>query len=235
MFGFDPSLLIITLVFAGIGMAVSARLKSVFKKYSEEGLRSNLTGAQVAQRMLNDSGIFDVTIESVPGKLTDHYNPMNKTVNLSPEVYSGRSISAAAVAAHECGHAVQHAKQYPWLQMRSQLVPIVNFSSKALNWVYIAMIFLAFSANLYNQALLAIIILQAAITLFTVITLPVEMDASNRALIWLRSSGVATSGAEMDGASTALKWAGRTYIVAALASVATLAYFVMSYMGRSDD
>jgi hypothetical protein len=235
MFGFDPSLLIITLVFAGIGMAVSARLKSVFKKYSEEGLRSNLTGAQVAQRMLNDSGIFDVTIESVPGKLTDHYNPMNKTVNLSPEVYSSRSISAAAVAAHECGHAVQHAKQYPWLQMRSQLVPIVNFSSKALNWVYIAMIFLAFSANLYNQALLAIIILQAAITLFTVITLPVEMDASNRALIWLRSSGVATSGAEMDGASTALKWAGRTYIVAALASVATLAYFVMSYMGRSDD
>jgi len=235
MFGFDPSLLIITLVFAGIGMAVSARLKSVFKKYSEEGLRSNLTGAQVAQRMLNDSGIFDVTIESVPGKLTDHYNPMNKTVNLSPEVYSGRSISAAAVAAHECGHAVQHAKQYPWLQMRSQLVPIVNFSSKALNWVYIAMIFLAFSANLYNQALLAIIILQASITLFTVITLPVEMDASNRALIWLRSSGVATSGAEMDGASTALKWAGRTYIVAALASVATLAYFVMSYMGRSDD
>jgi hypothetical protein len=141
----------------------------------------------------------------------------------------------AAVAAHECGHAVQHAKQYPWLQMRSQLVPIVNFSSKALNWVYIAMIFLAFSANLYNQALLAIIILQAAITLFTVITLPVEMDASNRALIWLRSSGVATSGAEMDGASTALKWAGRTYIVAALASIATLAYFVMSYMGRRDE
>ena len=235
MFGFDLSLLIITLVFAGIGMAVSARLKSVFKKYSEERLRSNLTGAQVAQRMLNDSGIFDVTIESVPGKLTDHYNPMNKTVNLSPEVFSGRSISAAAVAAHECGHAVQHAKQYSWLQMRSQLVPIVNFSSKALNWVYIAMIFLAFSANLYNQALLAIIILQAAITLFTVITLPVEMDASNRALIWLRSSGVATSGAEMDGASTALKWAGRTYIVAALASIATLAYFVMSYMGRRDE
>lgn len=231
---FDPSLLIITLVFAGIGMAVSARLKSVFHKYSEVGLRSNLSGAQVAQKMLNESGIFDVTVESVPGKLTDHYNPMNKTVNLSPEVYSGRSISAAAVAAHECGHAVQHATEYPWLQMRSQMVPIVNFSSKALNWVYIAMIFLAFSANLYNQALLAIIILQAAITLFTVVTLPVEMDASNRALIWLRGSGVATQGAEMDGASTALKWAGRTYIVAALASVATLAYFVMSYMGRRD-
>jgi uncharacterized protein len=231
---FDPSLLVITLVFAGIGMAVSARLKSVFNKYSEVGLRSNLTGAQVAQKMLNDSGIYDVTIESVPGKLTDHYNPLNKTVNLSPEVYSGRSISAAAVAAHECGHAVQHAHEYPWLQMRSQMVPIVNFSSKALNWVYIAMIFLAFSANLYNQALLAIIILQAAITLFTVITLPVEMDASDRALVWLRSSGVAAQGAEMEGASTALKWAGRTYIVAALASLATLAYFIMSYMGRRD-
>lgn len=231
---FDPSLLIITLVFAGIGMAVSARLKSVFNKYSEVGLRSGLTGAQVAQRMLQESGIHDVTIESVPGKLTDHYNPLNKTVNLSPEVYSGRSISAAAVAAHECGHAVQHAREYPWLQMRSQLVPVVNFSSKALNWVYIAMIFLAFSANLYNQALLAIIILQTAITLFTVITLPVEMDASKRALVWLRGSGVAAPGPEMEGASTALKWAGRTYIVAALASLATLAYFIMSYLGRRD-
>lgn len=231
---FSPSLLVITLVFAAIGMAVSARLKNVFNKYSKVGLRSNLTGAQVAQKMLQDNGIFDVTIESVPGKLTDHYNPMNKTVNLSPEVFSGRSISAAAVAAHECGHAVQHAREYPWLQMRSQMVPIVNFSSKALNFVYIAMIFLAFSANLYNQALLAIIILQTAITLFTVITLPVEMDASNRALVWLRGSGVATSGAEMDGASTALKWAGRTYLVAALASLATLAYFIMSYMGRRD-
>ncbi len=231
---FSPSLLVITLVFAAIGMAVSARLKNVFNKYSKVGLRSNLTGAQVAQKMLQDNGIFDVTIESVPGKLTDHYNPMNKTVNLSPEVFSGRSISAAAVAAHECGHAVQHAREYPWLQMRSQMVPIVNFSSKALNFVYIAMIFLAFSANLYNQALLAIIILQTAITLFTVITLPVEMDASNRALAWLRGSGVATSGAEMDGASTALKWAGRTYLVAALASLATLAYFIMSYMGRRD-
>jgi uncharacterized protein len=231
---FSPSLLVITLVFAAIGMAVSARLKNVFNKYSKVGLRSNLTGAQVAQKMLQDNGIFDVTIESVPGKLTDHYNPMNKTVNLSPEVFSGRSISAAAVAAHECGHAVQHAREYPWLQMRSQMVPIVNFSSRALNFVYIAMIFLAFSANLYNQALLAIIILQTAITLFTVITLPVEMDASNRALVWLRGSGVATSGAEMDGASTALKWAGRTYLVAALASLATLAYFIMSYMGRRD-
>lgn len=231
---FNPSLLVITIVFAAIGMAVSARLKSVFNKYGKVGLRSGLSGAQVAQKMLNDNGIYDVTIESVPGKLTDHYNPMNRTVNLSPEVYSGRSISAAAVAAHECGHAIQHAKEYPWLQMRSQMVPIVNFSTRALNFVYIAMIFLAFSANLYNQALLTIIILQAAITLFTVITLPVEMDASNRALIWLRSSGVATQGAEMEGASTALKWAGRTYIVAALASLATLAYFIMSYMGRRD-
>lgn len=231
---FDPFLLIITLVFAGIGMAVSARLKNVFEKYSKVGLRSGLTGAQVAQRMLQDSGIHDVTIESVPGKLTDHYNPMNRTVNLSPDVYNGRSISAAAVAAHEVGHAVQHATEYPWLKMRSQLVPIVNFSTKALNFVYIAMILLAFSANLFNQMLLTIIVLQSAITFFTVITLPVEMDASNRALIWLRGSGVAVQGQEMDGASTALKWAGRTYIVAALASLATLAYYIMRYMGRRD-
>jgi uncharacterized protein len=231
---FDPFLLIITLVFAGIGMAVSARLKHVFGKYSEVGLRSGLTGAQVAQRMLQDSGIHDVTIESVPGKLTDHYNPMNRTVNLSPDVYNGRSISAAAVAAHEVGHAVQHATEYPWLKMRSQLVPIVNFSTKALNFVYIAMIFLAFSANLFNQMLLTIIVLQTAITLFTVITLPVEIDASNRALVWLRGSGVAMPGQEMDGASTALKWAGRTYIVAALASLATLAYYIMRYMGRRE-
>lgn len=231
---FDPFLLIITIVFAGIGMAVSMRLKSVFHKYSEVGLRSGLSGAQIAQKMLHDHGIHDVTIESVPGKLTDHYNPLNRTVNLSPEVYSGRSISAAAVAAHEVGHAVQHATEYPWLQMRSQLVPLVNFSTKALNWVYIAMIFLAFSANLFNQMLLAIIVLQSAITLFTIVTLPVEMDASNRALVWLRSSGVAVQGPEMDGASTALKWAGRTYIVAALASLATLAYYIMRYMGRRD-
>ena len=230
---FDPFLLVLTIVFGIIGFAVSSRLKSVFNKYSKVPLSSGLTGAQVAQKMLTDNNIYDVTVESTPGKLTDHYNPANKTVNLSPEVYSGRSISSAAVAAHECGHAVQHAVEYPWLQMRSQLVPIVNFSSTALNFVYIGMIFLAFSANLWNQMLLAIIILQSAITLFTVITLPVEIDASNRALAWLNQSGL-TSGEEHEGAKTALNWAGRTYIVAALASLTTLLYYIIRYAGSRD-
>lgn len=231
---YDPFLLLLTIVFAIIGFAVSGRLKSVFSKYSEMPLSSGLSGAQVAAKMLADNGIYDVSVESVPGKLTDHYNPANKTVNLSPEVYNGRNVSAAAVAAHECGHAVQHAKEYPWLQMRSALVPIVNFSTTALNFVYIGMIFLAFTANLFNQMLLAIIILQSAITLFTLITLPVEMDASNRALVWLDRSGL-TRGAEHEGAKTALKWAGRTYIVAALASLTTLLYFILRYMGNNRD
>lgn len=231
---YDPFLLLITIVFAIIGFAVSGRLKSVFSKYSEMPLSSGLSGAQVATKMLADNGIYNVTVESVPGKLTDHYNPANRTVNLSPEVYNGRNVSAAAVAAHECGHAVQHAKEYPWLQMRSALVPIVNFSTTALNFVYIGMIVLAFTANLFNQMLLAIIILQSAITLFSLITLPVEMDASNRALVWLDRSGL-TRGAEHEGAKTALKWAGRTYIVAALASLTTLLYFILRYMGNNRD
>lgn len=230
---FDPFLLVLTIVFAIIGFAVSSRLRTVFAKYEQVPLSSGLTGAQVAAKMLADYNIYDVTIESVPGKLTDHYNPANKTVNLSPEVYNGRNVSAAAVAAHECGHAVQHAVEYPWLQMRSSLVPIVNFSSRALNFIYIAMIFLAFSANLWNQMLLAIIVLQTAITLFTVITLPVEMDASNRALAWLNQSGL-TRGAEHEGAKTALNWAGRTYIVAALASLTTLLYYILRYTSSRD-
>ena len=233
MFGFDPVLLVLVIVFAIIGFAVSSRLKSVFEEYSKMPLSSGMTGAQVAEKMLRDNNIYDVRIESVPGKLTDHYNPANRTVNLSPEVYSGRSVSAAAVAAHECGHAVQHAVEYPWLQMRSTLVPIVNFSSRALNFIYIAMIFLAYASNLWSQMLLAIIILQTAITLFSVVTLPVEMDASNRALVWLNSSGL-TRGKEHEAATTALNWAGRTYIVAALASLTTLLYYIMRYMGSRD-
>lgn len=232
-YGFDPFLLIIMLVFAAIGFGVSRKLKSVFKKYEAVPLSSGLTGAQVAQKMLTDNNIYDVTVESTPGKLTDHYNPANKTVNLSPEVYNERTVSAAAVAAHECGHAVQHAVEYPWLQMRSQLVPIVNFSSRALSFVYIAMIFLAYMSNLWSEMLLVIIVLQTAITLFSVVTLPVEIDASNRALVWLDQSGL-TRGEEHEGAKTALKWAGRTYIVAALASVVTLLYYVMRYMGSRD-
>lgn len=233
MFGFDPVLLVLIIVFAIIGFLVSNRLKSVFAKYEKMPLSSGLTGAQVAQKMLTDNNIYDVTVESTPGKLTDHYNPVNKTVNLSPEVYNGRNVSAAAVAAHECGHAVQHAVEYPWLQMRSQLVPIVNFSSRALNFVYIAMMILAFVSNLWAEMLLIIIILQSAITLFSVITLPVEIDASNRALAWLDQSGL-TRGAEHEGAKIALNWAGRTYIVAALASLTTLLYYIMRYMGSRD-
>lgn len=233
MLGFDPVLLVLVIGFAIVGFAVSSRLKSVFAKYEKMPLSSGMTGAQVAQKMLTDNNIYDVTVESTPGKLTDHYNPANRTVNLSPEVFNGRNVSAAAVAAHECGHAVQHAVEYPWLQMRSQLVPIVNFSSRALNFVYIAMIFLAWFSNLWAEMLLVIIVLQSAITLFTVITLPVEMDASNRALAWLDNSGL-TRGAEHEGAKTALNWAGRTYIVAALASITTLLYYVMRYMGSRD-
>lgn len=233
MLGFDPVLLVLVIGFAILGFAVSNRLKSVFAKYEKMPLSSGMTGAQVAQKMLTDNNIYDVTVESTPGKLTDHYNPANRTVNLSPEVFNGRNVSAAAVAAHECGHAVQHAVEYPWLQMRSQLVPIVNFSSRALNFVYIAMIFLAWFSNLWAEMLLVIIVLQSAITLFTVITLPVEMDASNRALAWLDNSGL-TRGAEHEGAKTALNWAGRTYIVAALASITTLLYYVMRYMGSRD-
>jgi uncharacterized protein len=233
MFGFDPVLLVLVIAFAIIGFLVSRRLKSVFEEYSKMPLSSGMTGAQVAEKMLRDNNIYDVKIESVPGKLTDHYNPANKTVNLSPEVYSGRSVSAAAVAAHECGHAVQHAVEYPWLQMRSTLVPIVNFSSRALNFVYIAMFILAFVANLHKEMLLLIIIFQTAITLFSVITLPVEMDASNRALLWLNNSNI-TRGKEHEAATTALNWAGRTYIVAALASITTLLYYVMRYMGSRD-
>lgn len=233
MFGFDPVLLVLVIGFAILGFAVSRRLKSVFAEYEKMPLSSGLTGAQVAQKMLTDSNIYDVTVESVPGKLTDHYNPANKTVNLSPEVYNGRNVSAAAVAAHECGHAVQHAVEYPWLQMRSSLVPIVSFSSRALNFVYIAMFFLAYLSNMYSQMLLVIIVLQSAITLFSVVTLPVEIDASNRALAWLNNSGL-TRGKEHEAATTALNWAGRTYIVAALASLTTLLYYIMRYMGSRD-
>lgn len=230
---FDPVLIVIMVVFGIIGFLVSNRLKKVFSEYSKIPLRSGLTGAQVAAKMLQDHGIHDVNIQSVGGKLTDHYNPVDRTVNLSPEVYNHPTISAAAVAAHEVGHAVQHATEYPWLQMRSTLVPIVNFSNKALNWVYIAMIFLAFSSGMWNTMLLTIIILQAAITLFTLITLPVEIDASNRALLWLNQSGL-TQGEEHEKATTALNWAGRTYIVAALASLTTLLYYIMRYMGSRD-
>ena len=215
----------IIVLFVIIGFVVQQRLKSKFKKYSKEALSNGMSGAEIAQKMLEDHFIYDVRIESVAGKLTDHYNPINKTVNLSPEVYSGRSVAAAAVAAHEVGHAVQHAKGYKWLEMRSQLVPMVQFSSRIMNIVIWSMILgVGISMIGFNTAIWALIALQIVITAFTLVTLPVEYDASNRALAWLTDKGMITA-QEHDKANDALSWAARTYLVAALASMAQLAYY----------
>ncbi len=216
----------IIILFVIIGFIVQQRLKSKFKKYSKEALSNGMSGAEIAQKMLEDHFIYDVRIESVAGKLTDHYNPANKTVNLSPEVYSGRSVAAAAVAAHEVGHAVQHAKGYKWLEMRSQLVPMVQFSSRIMNIVIWSMILGVGFLGIFgmNTAIWALIALQIVITAFTLVTLPVEYDASNRALAWLTNKGMITA-QEHDKANDALSWAARTYLVAALASMAQLAYY----------
>lgn len=232
---FDPILLMLTLVFMLIGMVVSARLKNKFAQYSQMANPSRLSGKEMAEKMLRDHGIFDVKVISVEGQLTDHYNPAKKTVNLSPDVYEGRSVSAAAVASHEVGHAVQHATAYTWLGLRSKLVPVVNISSMLMNFVLIAMAFLAFTYQLYNQALIVIIVLQGAITLFSLVTLPVEFDASRRALAWLDQAGMMRGGREHDAAKDALKWAASTYVVAALASLATLFYFIMRFAGSRRD
>jgi len=216
----------IIILFVIIGFIVQQRLKSKFKKYSKEALSNGMSGAEIAQKMLEDHFIYDVRIESVAGKLTDHYNPANKTVNLSPEVYSGRSVAAAAVAAHEVGHAVQHAKGYKWLEMRSQLVPMVQFSSRIMNIVIWSMILGVGFLGIFgvNTAIWLLIAAQMAITAFTLVTLPVEYDASNRALAWLTDKGMITT-QEHDKANDALSWAARTYLVAALASMAQLAYY----------
>ena len=209
-----------------IGGIVNSRLKNKFKQYSQIPTLSGLSGKEIAEKMLIDNGISDVKVISVPGKLTDHYNPLDKTVNLSPEVYQGRHVSAAAVAAHECGHAVQHATAYQWLHMRSQMVPIVNLSNKMMSTVFIiGIIGGSFIGLGFSNMLMIFIILQAIVTLFTLITLPVEFDASKRALIWLRSSGI-TSNEELTHADDALKWAASTYVVAALAAVTYLLYYI---------
>lgn len=223
----------LSMVFGLIGMLVSGRLKSKFKKYSMMPLSSGLTGAEVAAKMLRDSGITDVTIQSVQGQLTDHYNPQNKTVNLSPEVYQGRSVAAAAVAAHECGHAVQHARSYQWLEMRSKLVPVVSISSNLMQYVMMAAMFGLFALPFGHYFILAAVIFQAAIMVFALVTLPVEFDASRRALEYIDSSGIAgRTGAEYEGAKDALKWAAMTYVVAALASVAQFIYLLMIFLDR---
>ncbi|HLR49071.1 MAG TPA: zinc metallopeptidase [Candidatus Sphingobacterium stercoripullorum] len=215
-----------------VSFVVQARFKSRFKKYSEAPLSSGLSGAEVAQRMLKESGIDDVEVISVEGKLTDHYNPSNRTVNLSPEVYHGRSIAAAAVAAHECGHAVQHATAYTWLQFRSAMVPAVSFASKITTFVLMIGVFLAFSGN---YILLAIGVGALAVTtLFAFVTLPVEFDASKRALAWLDQAGITHSTDEHAGAKDALKWAAMTYVVAALSALVTLLYYASILFGRRD-
>jgi len=215
-----------------VSMYVSNQLKSKFKKYSKIQLRNGLSGKEIAQKMLSDNGITDVQVVSVKGQLTDHYNPANKTVNLIETVYTQRNAAAAAVAAHECGHALQHASAYSWLTLRSQIVPVVGFSSKISNFVIMAGLILMYSGSALGSMLfLTGIVLFSMTTLFTFITLPVEFDASNRALSWLESRNMLTQ-EEHTGAKDALKWAARTYVVAALGSLATLLYFISMFLGR---
>ncbi len=223
-------MLFISLIIIGISFLASNTLKNKFAKYGQIALNNRMSGKQVAEKMLKDNGIYDVQVVSVEGHLTDHYNPANKTVNLSPEVYAGQSVAAAAVAAHECGHAVQHAKAYQWLQIRSSLVPAVQFSSNIVQWVLLAGIMLI---NVFPVLLLAGIVLFGVTTLFAFITLPVEFDASKRALVWLESSNIAT-GTQHDQAKDALKWAALTYVVAAIGSLVTLLYYVMTFLGAKN-
>jgi len=234
MMMYDMGLMAITGVFMLLGLLVSSRLKSKFAKYSQERLTSGVSGKEVAEKMLRDSGIYDVKVQSVEGQLTDHYNPADKTVNLSHDVYNGRHVAAAAVAAHECGHAVQHATAYTWLTMRSKMVPAVQIASTAMGFLSFALAIAFYSMpQLGNTLMLVFIILQSAITLFTIVTLPVEIDASKRAVVWLNSAGI-TYGSEHDDAKDALQWAAYTYIVAALGAIASLLYMILRFTGNRD-
>lgn len=226
-----PSILIVSLVFLGLSMLVSGILKSKFSAYAKIPLASGLTGREIAEKMLRENGIYDVTVTSTNGFLSDHYNPLTKTVNLSADVYAGSSIAAAAVAAHECGHAVQHATLYPWLQLRSRLVPVVQFGSGIVQWILLAGVIMI---NQFPQLLLAGIVLFALTTIFSVITLPVEFDASRRALAWLNRTRI-TNTDEYPKAKDALKWAAMTYVVAALASIATLVQYILIFLGGNRD
>ena len=215
------------ILFMVVGGFVSNRLKSKFKKYCQIPTSSGLSGKEIAQKMLDDHNIKNVNIISVSGKLTDHYNPQDRTINLSADVYNGRHVSAAAVAAHECGHAIQHAKSYQWLQMRSQMVPAVNFSNKLMSMIMILGLIGAGVLKMFPFAtiILVFVILQAVVTAFTLITLPVEFDASRRALIWLKNSNISNE-QEIKYSEDALKWAASTYVVAALAAAAYLLYYL---------
>ena len=222
---------VIFIVVMILSWVVSATMKSRFKKYSKIPADNGMSGKEIAERMLHDNGIYDVTVESVPGQLTDHYNPEKKTINLSQDVYSARSIAATAVAAHETGHALQHATAYAWLGFRSKMVPVVSFSSRWIQWVLLGGIILV---NTFPALLLTGIVLFALTTLFSFITLPVEFNASQRALAWLSDRGI-TSSDNQARAKDALKWAASTYVVAALGSLATLLYYVMIFTGARDD
>jgi Zn-dependent membrane protease YugP len=227
--------LFLLIAVAIISFVVQWRFKSKFKQYSEVGLSSGLSGKDIAEKMLADHGLADVQIISVEGQLTDHYNPANKTVNLSPEVYHGKSVAAAAVAAHECGHAVQHAKAYSWLQFRSSMVPVVSVASTLVQWtLMIGVLLMAFSGN-YIVLAVGVAAL-AIVTFFSFVTLPVEFDASNRALAWLNTQGgvMAGNSVEHEQAKDALWWAAMTYVVAALGSLATLLYYASILFNRRD-
>jgi Zn-dependent membrane protease YugP len=223
-------------VFMLFSWLVSAQLKSRFRRYSQIPVNYGMTGKDVAEKMLRDNGINDVSVVSTQGELSDNYNPMNKTVNLSQDVYYGKSVSAAAVAAHECGHAVQHATAYAPLKMRAALVPVQSISAKIMNFIFIAMFFGAFafqSILSFQTALIVIIACYAIFTLFALVTLPVEINASQRALAWLNNANI-TGYDTHPQAKDALKWAAYTYVVAALSSLAMLLYYIFLFMGRRD-
>ncbi|MEB2774720.1 zinc metallopeptidase [Algoriphagus sp. D3-2-R+10] len=227
-------LILIVVVFAIAGFVVSRKLKSKFKQYSQVALKANLSGAEIAKLMLADNNISDVQVLSVEGQLSDHYNPQNRTVNLSPDVYYGRNAAAAAVASHECGHAVQHATSYAWLNLRSTLVPLQNSAGKILNIVLIASLFGGFALGLpYEWVGFIVVGAYSIMTLFTIVTLPVEFDASNRALAWVKTRNIVTPD-EYAMSKDSLKWAAMTYVVAALASMATLAYYIFIFFGNRD-
>jgi uncharacterized protein len=220
-----PSIMFVSLLFIGV------ILKRRFATFSKIPLSARLTGKEVAEKMLRENGIYDVKVVSVEGFLSDHYNPMNKTINLSPEVYNNYSVAAAAIAAHETGHAVQHATAYSWLTLRSKLVPAVQFSSTLVNWVLLIGVIMASSGN--STLLLVGIVLFALTVLFSLVTLPVEFDASRRALAWLQTTNVTTP-SEYPKAKNALTWAAMTYVVAALAAIVTLVQYILIYMGGRD-
>ena len=233
---FTSGAVIIGIVFMLISMAVQARLKSKFKKYSQVPNSGGLSGAQVAFKMLSDNGITDVKIISTPGHLSDHYNPQDKTVNLSKTVYNGRSIASAAIAAHECGHAVQHAQAYSMLSLRSALVPLQNVAGTVMNTIVMISIFggmFLYNAFPYDMIIMVVVASYGVITLFSLVTLPVEFDASHRALNWIAEAGI-VSKSEYNGAKDALWWAAMTYVVAAMGSLATMLYYLSILSGGDD-